>query len=143
MRALLLILWICLMPLFAWSSDQISADEAREAALAGELTLVDIRRPDEWQETGLPDVAHALDMTAQGFAQRLVELYQAYPDRPMALICRSGSRSTYVATALQQRGLTGILNVREGMAGSKHGPGWLARGLPVRKASEPRLSGAE
>lgn len=138
MRKLLLLILIALMPINAWSADVLSAQAARKAALAGEVTLVDIRRPDEWAVTGVPDVAHAMDMTQPGFAKRLVELYQAHPDRPMALICATGGRSTYVATALEQRGMTRIVNVREGMLGSQDGPGWVAHNLPVRKADQPR-----
>lgn len=139
MRALLLILWISLIPVSAWSGDVMTAEAARKAALAGELTLVDIRRPDEWAVTGVADVAHAMDMTEPGFAKRLVELYEAHPDRPMALICATGGRSGYVATALEQRGMTRIIDVGEGMMGSQQGPGWLSRKLPVRKADQPRL----
>lgn len=138
MRALLLFFWVSLIPLNALSAEVMSAEAARKAALAGEITLVDIRRPDEWAVTGVADVAHAMDMTANGFAKRLVELYQAHPDRPMALICATGGRSTYVATALEQRGMTRIINVTEGMMGSQQGPGWVARNLPVRKADQPR-----
>lgn len=143
MRAMLFLLYVLLLPVSAWSADVMSAADARKAALAGELTLVDIRRPEEWAETGVPDVAHVLDMTQSGFAKRLVELYQAHPNRPMALICASGARSTYVVTALEERGFDRILNVREGMFGSQHGPGWLKQELPVRAPGRPRISTAD
>lgn len=124
----------------AWAAGEMSAEEARAAALAGKVTLVDIRTPEEWENTGVPDVAHLLNMHEDGFASRLLALYEAHPDRPMAVICATGARSTYVTTALEQRGLTRLLNVREGMMGSKHGPGWLRRSLPIRKAGTPMVT---
>lgn len=140
MRAVLLAALGVIMAGTAWAADVMTAEQARSAALSGEITLVDIRTPQEWSETGVPDVAHVLNMHSDGFASRLLALYEAHPDRPLAVICATGARSTYVTTALEQRGLTRLLNVREGMLGSKHGPGWLSRSLPVRKATEPLVS---
>lgn len=137
MRAILIAILFATMSSFAWAADALTPEDARKAALAGELTIVDIRTPQEWAQTGLPDVAHAIDMTQKGFAQRLVELYEAHPERPMAIICASGARSTYVVTALEQRGMDRLLNIREGMTGGKYGPGWLARKLPVRATDQP------
>ena len=138
MRTLMMAVFAFLMAGAASAADIISAADAREAALAGEVTLVDIRTPQEWEATGVPDVAHALDMTEEGFIRKLLELQQTHPDRPLAMICATGGRSTYVTTALEQRGMTGLLNVSEGMSGSQYGPGWLARALPVRRADEAR-----
>lgn len=132
MRALVLAAMALIWAGSAWAVDAISAAEARRAALAGEITLVDIRTPQEWQATGVPDVAHALDLHSDGFVDRLLVLYEAHPNRPMAVICATGGRSGYVTKALEQRGLSRLLDVPEGMAGSQHGPGWLARSLPVR-----------
>lgn len=136
MRTFILAALAFLISNATFAADVITAAEARAAALAGEVTLVDIRTPQEWAATGVPDVAHALDMTEEGFVQKLLALYEAHPDRPMAVICATGGRSTYVTTALEQRGLDRLINVSEGMSGSKHGPGWLARSLPVRGADE-------
>jgi rhodanese-related sulfurtransferase len=36
---------------------------------------------------------------------------------------------------LQSQGFTQVYNVKEGMAGSGAGPGWLKRGLPVDKCT--------
>lgn len=122
------------------AKDTLTADEARRAALAGEITLVDIRTPEEWAKTGVPDVAHALDMKSDGFVRDLLELYNRHPDRGLAVICASGGRSGYVASALAQRGMHRIVNVPEGMFGAEGAPGWLARSLPVRAAGTPPLT---
>jgi rhodanese-related sulfurtransferase len=52
-------------------------------------------------------------------------------ERPIALICARGNRSTLASAALAEAGYSEIYNVREGMLGSPDGPGWLARGLPT------------
>ncbi|MFD2857341.1 hypothetical protein ACFSZS_25050 [Seohaeicola zhoushanensis] len=46
-----LIGWRRLHP--TYSGERLSVAEAHAAALAGEVTLVDIRRPDEWRLTGI------------------------------------------------------------------------------------------
>ena len=140
MRLFLAAILFSLFSTLGWSADGLSAEDARKAALDGELTVVDIRTKQEWKTTGLPDVAHAMDMTQKGFVSRLLDLYEAYPDRPMAIICASGARSTYVVTALRERGLRRLINIREGMTGGPNGPGWLAKKLPVRTVDQPIVS---
>ena len=39
----------------------LSVREAHEQAKAGKLLLIDIRRPDEWRDTGVPEGAIPLD----------------------------------------------------------------------------------
>ena len=107
------------------------ADAAYEAAKAGEIFLIDIRRPEEWLETRVGEGAIGLDMRDEGFVPALVALRQANPDKPIALICRTGSRSNYVVTALAKQGFPGLVDVTEGMVGGPNGPGWLTRGLPT------------
>jgi rhodanese-related sulfurtransferase len=50
---------------------------------------------------------------------------------PIGLICRTGNRTTQVQAWLARQGYTNVYNVKEGMAGSRAGPGWIARGLPL------------
>ena len=121
----------------AWAGDVLTADAARKAALNGEVVLVDIRTPDEWAETGVPDVAHQIDLRDNQFVAKLKALMVANPGKPIAAICATGGRSTYLTEALAKSGVQ-ILNVREGMFGSKSGPGWLNRKLPTRVPDAPR-----
>ncbi len=109
----------------------ISATEAYEAAGSGEIILVDIRTPEEWAETGIPEGAVALDMRAADFVQNLVALRVAYRDRPIAFICRTGNRSQFLTATLAGQGFPGLLDVSEGIAGGPRGKGWLREGLPV------------
>jgi len=112
-------------------SSVMSAADAHEQALTGEVILVDIRRPDEWSGTGIGEGAIALDMREDDFVPSLIALRQANPETPIAMICRTGNRSNYVVTALAGQGFPGLVDVSEGMAGGPNGTGWIRLGLPI------------
>lgn len=114
------------------SGPTLSAPDAYAQAQAGTLTLIDIRRPDEWRQTGVAPGALRIDMAqgASGFA-RQVAAEVGDKDTPIGLVCRTGNRSTQMQQALREAGFTRVYNVKEGMAGSGAGPGWVKRGLPV------------
>lgn len=109
----------------------MTPDEAHKAVLAGEIILIDIRRPDEWHQTNVAEGAIGLDMREESFVQSLLKLRQSNPDIPLALICRTGNRTGHVTTVLAKQGFTGLVDVNEGMAGGRNGPGWIKRGLPT------------
>lgn len=115
-------------------TDEIDPVQAHRLALSGSIVLVDIRRPDEWARTGSGEAAHQLDMRREDFVSALTELAGGDTDRPIALICARGVRSARLTNRLTEAGFTKIINVPEGMLGSADGPGWIARGLPVKSA---------
>ena len=126
--------------LLAWSATasanpDLTAPEAAAAVSAGKITLIDIRTPPEWKETGVARGAMLINMLhpqgAPGFASALLEKVNGDRNAPIALICRTGNRTTQVQRYLQSVGFTQVYNVKEGMAGSSAGPGWLKRRLPV------------
>lgn len=109
----------------------LSPPEVLVGVRHGRLWLVDIRRPDEWQATGVAEGAIPLDMRRDDFAAALAAATAADPDRPVALICARGVRSSQLTARLEAAGASDLIDVPEGMLGSRAGPGWLARGLPV------------
>jgi rhodanese-related sulfurtransferase len=116
------------------SGPTLAAPDAYAQAQAGQLTLVDIRRPDEWRQTGVAQGALRINMAhPQGVAGFVRQVEAEVSDRsaPIGLICRTGNRSTQMQQALAQAGFTKVYNIKEGMAGSSAGPGWIKRGLPV------------
>lgn len=115
------------------AAEVLSADAAAKRAAEGSIFLVDIRRPEEWRESGVAASSATISMHEEGLLQKLARLTKGDTSKPIALICRTGARSTWLAGELEKRGYTNILNVREGMFGSQAGPGWLKRGLPVRQ----------
>ncbi|MBL8488286.1 MAG: rhodanese-like domain-containing protein [Rhodocyclaceae bacterium] len=126
---------LALAALPASAVTDLPAPDAFAAASSGRMTLVDIRTPPEWRETGVGKGARRLDMQhpggPQGFVADLLKQVDGDREAPIALICRTGNRTTQVARYLEAQGFTRIYNVKEGMAGSGAGPGWLRRGLPV------------
>ncbi|WP_299415423.1 rhodanese-like domain-containing protein [uncultured Sulfitobacter sp.] len=110
----------------------LSVHAAYLGARNGDFTLIDIRRPDEWARTGVPDGAVPLDMRDPDFTRKMLDLV---PDKsaPVALICARGVRSRGLANRMQELGFTNVIDVPEGMLGSGAGPGWIASGLPVTK----------
>ena len=114
----------------------LSTPQAHDRAAAGELLIIDVRSPAEWRETGVPAGARTVTIpNRDGIAAFAAELREAIGEdreRPVAVICASGVRSTAAFNLLQNQGYQNIFNLREGMLGNdQDGPGWIARGLPT------------
>jgi len=119
----------------AAAAQEMTPPEAFEAARVGKIILIDIRTPPEWQQTGVAQGATLINMIhpqgAAGFLKEVLAKTGGKMNAPIALICRTGNRTSQVQRFLQAQGLTQVYNIPEGMAGSMYGPGWLARKLPV------------
>lgn len=120
-------------PVLAPAPAQLSAEDAARAAAEGRLTLIDVRTPEEWAKTGAPENAVRLDMYAPDFLPKLGGLIAKDPNKPIALLCATGGRSTQLFSFLRKQGVTQVYNIPEGVFGSRAGPGWAARGLPLVK----------
>ncbi|MEP4708881.1 rhodanese-like domain-containing protein [Pseudophaeobacter sp.] len=126
--------------IYWWRSQPVDHDyprltpaQAFAAAKAKEITLVDIRTPGEWRQTGLPEGGVAIDMRRDDFLQALSEATAGNLAAPVALICARGVRSARMTRALAAAGYSRIIDVPEGMLGSASGPGWIAGNLPVTR----------
>ena len=117
----------------------IGAKEAFAKAKSGEIILVDIRTPQEWADTGIGQGAIGLDMTVESFVDSLLDLRKNYPEKPIALICRTGNRSSYVLSHPVFQNFPDLVDVTEGMAGGRNGKGWIPRGLPVYAGSKTNV----
>lgn len=134
--------WLGLLCLALPSQAQtLSAPEAYRQMRAGELILVDVRTPQEWLTTGVPQGARLADMKDPRFLHRLKHLEEQGGSKPIALICHGGVRTGKLVEELEKYGFHGLLDVSEGMNGSDAGPGWLARGLPLEdyQTDDPNL----
>lgn len=116
---------------------KMTPDVAREKSLAGEIVLIDIRRPEEWVGTGVPDVALLADMTSRDFLSKLNAIRLENPDIPLAFSCRTGNRSNYLTGELEKLGFSGLIDVIGGFQGSRADKGWAKRGLPIRSVNDP------
>lgn len=114
----------------------VSAPDARAAAAAGDVTIVDVRSPREWRATGVAAGAKTVTIHnrkgIKAFVAEMVKAVGGDKSTPVALICAAGVRSARALKILTAAGFTRIQNVSEGMLGRPDaGPGWLKRGLPV------------
>ena len=109
----------------------LSTPQAHAAAVSGAITLVDIRRPDEWLRTGVGEGAVPINMLDRDFIEQISAQVGGDHSAPVALICARGVRSRKMSIRLKQAGFTNIIDVPEGMLGSGAGPGWIKRGLPT------------
>ena len=98
-------------------------DPAFVVAHRGEVTLVDVREPQEY--TG--ELGHVPGAVLVPLA-KLAETAQLWnTDREIVLVCRSGGRSARAATELAKRGFRNLYNLRGGMIA------WNAEHLPVER----------
>ena len=133
LASLVALVLTCSLAIPALAGPDLSALEALAAAKTGKLHLIDIRTPAEWRETGTAPGAGRVDFYRgpQALLDYLNEQTNGDKNAPIALICRTGNRTTQAQKYLQSLGYTRVWNVNEGMKGSAAGPGWLKRGLPV------------
>lgn len=106
---------------------RLSAREAHEKQRAGEITLIDVRTPAEWRQTGVPDGAGRTTLQDTDFLKQVM-LQAGGFEAPVAFICRSGQRSGQAAAQARAVGFTQVYNVVGGVEGPQ---GWLAERLPV------------
>lgn len=112
----------------------LTPPEAHALAISGQITLVDVRRPDEWAQTGSGEGANRLDLRRDDFIPEVLKLVGGDTSKPVAVICARGVRSNRMSRALINAGFTNVIDVPEGMLGSNAGPGWIARGLPLNRS---------
>ena len=131
-QALFLIFFIAVSAVPALSqTTRLGAVEAYELSNRGDIILIDVRTPAEWKKTGIGASARAISMHLPGFFDKIKKVVRGDKSKTIALICARGNRSSRMQAALVERGYTNVIDVAEGMLGSKAGPGWIARGLPL------------
>ncbi len=96
--------------------NETSVTDAQTRAQAGDVLLLDVREPHEW-EAGHAEAATHLPLSA-------FDVSAVPTDRPVYAICRSGKRSAQATEALLGAGRD-VTNVEGGMLA------WAEAGLPV------------
>ena len=92
------------------------------------IVIIDIRREDEWHETGIIEGAETV--TAFEASGRVnpdfLDSFRSFvpsPDTPVMLYCRTGNRTTSLGNALiEQLGFTDVTHLSDGITG------WVANG---------------
>ena len=117
----------------AMAAETMSAPDALKGVEAGSMVLLDIRTPQEWKETGIASVAIPLTMHNREFLDGFQKIVAENKGKKIGIICATGGRTQWLQAELKKRGLPPVIDVSEGMMGSKAGPGWIARGLAIKK----------
>ena len=118
---------------YAGAVTPAEAHRLREAAAA---EIVDVRTPPEYTQVGhvpgTPLIVWPRGGEPDALAEFLGQVRAKYDtERPLLLLCRSGSRSHYAAHLLTHNGYKRAYNVLEGFEGQQGaGNGWRAAGLP-------------
>ncbi len=102
------------------ASQGVDVKTAQSMVSKGAL-LLDVREPTEYAAV---HAANAKLMPLGQVGMRLQEL-DAWKDKPVAVICRSGRRSAQAVSILQDAGFTQVVNVQGGTSA------WVEAGLDV------------
>jgi glyoxylase-like metal-dependent hydrolase (beta-lactamase superfamily II)/rhodanese-related sulfurtransferase len=94
---------------------------ARRLDAERDLVVLDVREPSEWAEGHVPGARH---VPMREVTRRIAEVPR---DRPVAIMCAGGARSSLVASVLRAHGHTDLVNVWGGMTA------WTQTGLPVAR----------
>lgn len=113
-------------------ADVTDVDNASLQSLQAEgVVIIDVRRPDEWKNTGIIEGSHGITFfdekgryDVNAWLAEISELVS--PDEPFVLICARGVRSSKIAGLLDKRlGYSAVHNVTEGILD------WIKQGKPV------------
>lgn len=102
-----------------------------EQLVSENVAIIDVRRVDEWQKTGLIEGSHGItffdekgNYDVNSWLDKVADIVQS--DQPIVLICAHGVRSSKIAQFLDKRlGFTDVHNVTDGISA------WLADKRPV------------
>jgi len=104
------------------SIPQVTVNELKEKlATTEDLQVVDVRRPAEYGNGHVPRALNAPLATLDRIAGEL----PFAKDKPTAVICAGGYRSSAAASLLEKLGFTNLLNVSGGTGA------WISAGYPV------------
>jgi len=102
---------------------QLSVAELKEQMADSELQIVDVRRPGEYVNGHVP---RALNAPLASLDKSLGPL-PLQKNKPTAIICAGGYRSSAAASLLQKQGFSNLLNVSGGTGA------WVNAGYPVEQ----------
>ncbi len=127
-----LLLLLLLLPLYACGEPPYTNidNQQLKALQAQGIPVFDIRRADEWQQTGVVEGSKRLTFVDDKgrvnpeFVDKFTRAVSK--NDPVILICRTGNRTDTLSRALvEQLGYTKVYNVKNGITR------WISDGLPV------------
>ncbi|MGV6827737.1 MAG: rhodanese-like domain-containing protein [bacterium] len=106
-----------------------------QTMLAQDIPLYDIRRPEEWMQTGVVEGSELLTFV-DGYGRLKPDFFERFTaainkDDPVILICRTGNRTGALGRLLvEELGYTQVYNVRDGITD------WINDELPVDRLNK-------
>ena len=88
--------------------------------------IIDVREPNEYVNGHLPE---SRNIPLSQLENRVGEI-EKFKDRPLILVCRSGSRSSSACSRLTKMGFTQVNNLDGGVGD------WEQAGLPLKKGAK-------
>lgn len=106
--------------------NSLSTTQATQLINREDALVVDVREPDEYVSGHLPE---SRNIPAGQIGERIGEL-DGHKDKPLIVVCQTGTRSTGVCKQLIAQGFAQARNLEGGIAG------WRAAGLPLKKGAK-------
>ncbi len=91
--------------------DVLDVDPKEVMTSKGQVTLIDVRRPDEY--TG--ELGHIPGAALLTLDQLPAKIETLAKDKPIVFICRSGGRSAQATAFALENGFTEVYNMKGGM----------------------------
>ena len=129
----LLVLLVFIIPLSAVAAVTNIDNAELEKLISEGVPVIDIRRAEEWRQTGVVKGSHLITFfDKRGNYNLPVWLEKLAPiadkNQPFILICRTGNRTGTVGNFLDKKlGYAKVYNARRGITD------WIAKGKPVVK----------
>jgi len=104
---------------------QVTVQDLKQRAEEGDLQILDVRRPGEYESGHVP---HAVTEPLATLERNVSDLVLD-KEKPIAVICAGGYRSSAATSLLQKHGFKNLLNVTGGTSA------WINAGYPVETAN--------
>jgi rhodanese-related sulfurtransferase len=107
-------------------ANALSATQATLLINREDAQVIDVREPAEY---AAGHVADARSIPSGQLDERLDEL-EKYKEKPLILICQTGTRSASACSRLRKQGFTQVHSLEGGIES------WVSAGLPIRKGTK-------
>lgn len=107
------------------SIPKITPQDAFEKMTSGEVTLFDVREPNEWNDTGSPVGCKQVALQSLDLVSEVSSAVGGDKSSPIIVCCKSGMRGEKAGQLLKSAGFTNIQNVDGGIMR------WISEKLPV------------
>ncbi|MEY3691345.1 MAG: putative molybdopterin synthase sulfurylase MoeB [Actinomycetota bacterium] len=111
---------------------EITPEDAEKRIAGGDVLVLDVREPDEYDQGALADVLHI----PRGHLEAQIEAKATDRDQEIVVYCAGGVRSAFAAKTLQELGYTNVLSMAGGFGRWKdEGRAWR---MPVTLTPDQR-----